>query len=263
MKTKLSALLLFLLGLACACAADAQTVVKGEPFGTDETLTYEGSLSKLLPVPGFGANLSFNIAAAPDGKNYVITTEAVSKGNLFKLSGYKFLQKYESTVERENFRILKTVKHVEERDRDRDSFAAFNYRQEQVTYVETDPKDAMRPPRRIASAILPDTLDLVSGVYEMRRLPLSVGKTFELSISDSGLVYRIPVRVAAREQQNSILGKLWCFRVEPEVFGANRLIDDKGKMAIWIADDERRIPVRAQIQSGFGTIEVKLKKIGK
>ncbi|MCU1289858.1 MAG: hypothetical protein JWN60_2087, partial [Acidobacteria bacterium] len=47
---------------------------------------------------------------------------------------------------------------------------------------------------------------------------------FEVSISDSGLVYKIPVRVTARELQKTIYGKIWCFRVEPEVFGTNRLI---------------------------------------
>lgn len=263
MKIKLSTLLLlfFVVGLT-HFAARAQTVVKNEPFGAGETLTYDVKLSKAL-IPGISvADLHFTIAAAPEGRNYLITTEAVSKGSLLKLFGFRFLQRYESTVEQENFRILKTVKHDEQGNRARDSFAAFNYQTGQVTYVETDPKDAMRPPRRIASAIPAETFDFVSGIYQMRRLPLAVGKTFDLYISDSGLVYTIPVKVAAREQQDSILGKVWCFRVEPEVFGTNRLIDDKGKMILWIADDKSRTPVRSQIQSGLGRIEVRLKKIG-
>jgi len=77
------------------------------------------------------------------------------------------------------------------------------------------------------------------------------------------LVYKIPVRVTARERQDSILGKVWCFRVEPEVFGAKRPIEDKGKMIIWLTDDTSRIPVRSQIQTSLGKIEVKLKKVGK
>jgi len=57
------------------------------------------------------------------------------------------------------------------------------------------------------------------------------------------------------------LGKVWCFRIEPEVFGENRLIEQKGSMILWITDDSRRLPVRSQINANIGRIEVKLKKI--
>jgi hypothetical protein len=128
-----------------------------------------------------------------------------------------------------------------------------------VTYVETDPRDPVRAPRKIASEITDNTHDLISAVYSLRLLPLAVGKSFDVYISDSGLLYKIPVKVTAREQQKSILGRMWCYRVEPEIFGMNRLIEKEGDMSIWITDDARRLPVRAQINSDLGRIEVKLK----
>jgi len=73
------------------------------------------------------------------------------------------------------------------------------------------------------------------------------------------LVYNVPVVVTAREEQKTVLGKILCFRVEPQIFGPKSLIEQKGKMVIWITDDARRIPVRAQIDTGYGKIEVKLK----
>jgi hypothetical protein len=102
---------------------------------------------------------------------------------------------------------------------------------------------------------------LISAVYAMRRLPFAVGKIFELSVSDSGLVYKVPVRVTGREMQKSILGKTWCWRVEPEVFGENRMIEQEGNMVIWITDDARRVPVRSKIETGIGKIEIKLRKM--
>jgi hypothetical protein len=39
----------------------------------------------------------------------------------------------------------------------------------------------------------------------------------------------------------------------------NRLVEKEGDMTIWITDDARRLPVRAQINSDLGRIEVKLK----
>ena len=127
-----------------------------------------------------------------------------------------------------------------------------------MTYTRRSER-AARPPRKIASEITPETLDLLSAVYKLRTLPLAVGKTFELSVSDSGLFYKIPVKVLARERQKTILGDVWCFRVEPNVFGEGRLIEKEGSMIIWITDDARRLPVRSQVNSPIGRVEIKLK----
>ena len=79
-------------------------------------------------------------------------------------------------------------------------------------------------------------------------------------VSDSGLVYYVPVRVTGREQQKTIFGKVWCFKVEPQVFGPERMIEREGSMEIWITDDARRIPVRSRVKSNFGTIEIRLRE---
>ena len=60
-----------------------------------------------------------------------------------------------------------------------------------------------------------------------------------------------------------MLGKKWCWRVEPQVFGDNRLIAQEGDMTLWITDDARRIPVRARIHAKIGKLEVKLKSVEK
>lgn len=240
-----------------------QNSPKLAPFAPGEVLRYEGRLNKSI-LPGVSvADMVFSLDNSADGKNYVIVTEANSKGSLIKLFRLSFRQRYESTVDKNYFRILKTVKLDQQRERVRDSVADFDYQSKQVTFVETDPKDRMRPPRKIASAIRADTLDLVSGIYAIRQLPLAVGKTFELSISDTGFVYNVPVRVMARERMSSIFGKTWCFRVEPEIFGSGRLIEEKGKIVIWITDDRNRVPVRSEISTGLGKVELKLKKYKK
>jgi hypothetical protein len=254
------ALLFKLTILACCGLSFAQSGGKNEVFTVGESLSYEGKMSKAIFRGISVADINFTVARASNGQDYLIKTEARSKGSLTKLFRFSFLQSFESTVEAEKFRILKTTKRDEQGERVRDSEALFDYAEKRVTYIETDPNDRMRPPRKIASGIDQNTQDLISGIYTLRRLPLAVGKTFHVTVSDSGLVYKIPVRVAAREQQNTILGKVWCFRVEPEVFGANRVIEQKGTMTIWIMDDPRRVPVRAQINTGGYKIEVKLKK---
>lgn len=252
--------LLILLFTVNAFAQSNGDAVKTKPFKVGETLIYEGKFSKIIRGLAI-ADLSFTLTNAPNSDDYLVKAEARSKGTLLKLFRFSFLQKIDSTIDADDFRALKTVKRDIQKDRVRDSEAVFNYGEKRVTYIETDPKEPMRPPRKMASSIEEKTHDLVSAIYSLRLLPLAVGKSFDVLVSDSGFVYKVPVRVTAREQQKTIFGKIWCFRIEPEVFGENRLVEQKGSMIIWIADDERRIPVRSQLNTEIGRVEVKLKRV--
>lgn len=231
------------------------------PFKVGESLTYEGKFSKSILRGIAVADLTFTVSHLPNNGDFFVKAEARSKGTLLKLFNFKFYQRIESTVDDEQQNILKTFKRDEQGDRVRESEADFDYKSKKVTYIETDPKDPARPPRRVASPIENETYDLISAIYALRRLPFAVGKTFEMTVSDSGLVYKVPVRVTGRERQKSVLGRVWCWRVEPEVFGENRMIEQEGSMTIWITDDARRLPVRAKIESNIGKIEVKLRKV--
>jgi len=252
----------FLLIFALYCfSVSAQSQTWGEPFKAGENLSYEANFSKLVLRGIEVATLNFIVEELPGGENYLVKTNAKSKGTLAALLNFKFNQNIESTVDGEKFQILKTAKRDEQGSRVRDSEAAFDYQTGKVIFTETDPNDIARPPRRVASQIEAGTQDLVTAIYSLRRLPLAVGRSFEIKLSDSGLTYKIPVRVTAREQQKSILGKVWCFRVEPLVFGKNRLIENEGSMILWITDDARRLPVRSRLNLDIGRVEVKLKQL--
>ena len=245
-----------------AFSAAAQTnglTPKGPERFAGEILTFEGNVNRSLFRGIAIAELTFTTSLVPGTDDVVIRAEAVSKGTLLKLFRYSFLQQYSSTVDGPTFRILKTGKHDVQKQRVRDSEALFDYNSKRVTYIETDPQDPMRPPRRIASEIGPQMYDMISAIYATRALPLEVGKKYNFPVSDSGLVYTVPIVVTGREMQRSILGKTMCFRVEPEIFGPNRLIEQKGQLVVWITDDERRIPVRAQVHTSYGRVDIKLK----
>lgn len=222
-----------------------------------EELVYEAKINRILRGISV-AEMTLTTAERSDG-GVSITAEAESKGTLLRIFRYSFLQRYVSDLDND-FRILKTTKHDVQKQRVRDSEAIFDYGSGRVTYVETDPKDPMRPPRNIASQISGKMLDMVSAIYYVRLQPLAVGNRFDLEVSDSGLVYRVPVVVTAREMQKTEIGNVQCFRVEPEIFGTDRLIEQKGKMIVWYTADDRRIPVRSTIDSEVGKIEIKLKK---
>ena len=60
----------------------------------------------------------------------------------------------------------------------------------------------------------------------------------------------------------TVLGRVDVLRVNPELFGPDRLIDaEKGEFAIWITDDARHIPVAGRVKTDYGTFDIKLKRI--
>lgn len=239
----------------------AEEVKKTNPYVVGENLRFVGKLKK------FGlsfaiADFNFTVLKAPNRKNYHIKAIAKSRGILTKLfRSLNFLYSSESTVDANALHIVKTVKRDRQRKRVRNSQADFDYEKNKVTWVETDPNDKTRPPKRIASTIEPDTQDIVSAIYMIRQMPLAPGKRFIFKISDSGLVYEVPVTVVARERKKSVLGKLWCWKIEPRIFGSGKFIEQKGKLTLWITDDARRVPVYVRIESKRGSVHIKLEKI--
>ena len=157
---------------------------RSTPFIDGETLSYEGKISKIIRGIVV-ADLTLTLAKTADGEDFLVKAEARSKGTLLKLFRFSFLQEMQSSIDSENFRVVRTVKHDVQKERVRNSEALFDYSERRVTYVETDPNEPMRPPRRIASEIDDVSHDLISGIYSLRLMPLAVGKTFRISVSDS------------------------------------------------------------------------------
>lgn len=231
------------------------------PYAAGEVLTYEGKLSKFISGISV-AELTFTVEDTPDPEKLFVRAEAKSKGALLWLLRFSFLQQIDSTMDRDSQFALLTEKHDVQKERVRNSKAEFDYDEQRVTYIETDPNEPMRPPRMIASDMSGETFDLVSGIYRLRTLPLEVGKTFELSVSDSGLVYKVPVTVTGKETIKTDIGRVSCFVVEPQIFGGEgSLIEREGSMVIWITDDARRIPVRSQVKASIGKLDIRIRSV--
>jgi hypothetical protein len=269
------ALLLCALTFAQGAARDAgqPAAPSALPFETAEELVYEGEFSKALLRGINVAELRFTATRAPataaasagaQDKQVVpafrFTLEAVSKGIVSKLFRLSFRQRVESTVEPSSFSVLQTSKLDEQGKRHRISEAVFDRSAGKVVWTERDPNDPQRPPRVVTNPINGAVQDIASAFYYLRTQPLALGQSFEMLVSDSGQIYRTPVRVTERKKMKTVLGQLWTLRVEPEVFGEGHLLRGKGRMVIWFTDDERRIPVKAQISNDLGTLDIKLKR---
>jgi hypothetical protein len=243
------------------------------PFAPDEELVYEGEFTRALLRGVDIADLRFTATLVPappatdrshengTAKSLHFTVDAISKGILRKLFGVRFHQRIESIVDPTSFAVLQTTKLDEQGERRRTSEAVFDRATGKVVWTERDPNNPAREPRVISSPFTGSVQDIASVFYFLRTQPLALGKSMEITVSDSGRVYRIPHKVVERKKMKTVVGEVAVLKVEPEIFGEGRLLQGRGKLFIWFTDDARHIPVRAHISNELGTLDIKLKSI--
>jgi hypothetical protein len=250
------------------------------PFAPSEQLVYEGEFTKLLLRHIDVAELRFKAsrpaavatnAAQTDGdaqtaantQPLLLTTDVISKGFFSKLFGVNFRFHAESQVEPNAFYALRTTKTDEQGKRLRTSETIFDQDAKRVEYTERDPNNAGQPARVITAALEGPTQDIVSAIYFLRTLDLTPGQSFIIPVSDSGRVYQVPAKVVAeKKKMKSIVGKVAVVRIDVEIFGPGRPVEEgKGKMSIWVTDDERRIPIKARLSHDIGQLDITLKSI--
>jgi hypothetical protein len=244
------------------------------PFASGEELVYEGEFTKALLRGIDIADLRFTAELEPAaarasvpsreagaGRSLRLTVDAVSKGILRKLFGVRFHQHIESVVDPGSFAVLQTTKLDEQGERRRTSEAVFDRTAGKVVWTERDPNNPQREPRIISSPFTGTVQDLASVFYFLRTQPLALGQSMDVTVSDSGRIYRVPHKVVERKKMKTVVGEVLVLKVEPEIFGEGRMLQGRGKMYIWFTDDARRIPVRAHISNEMGTLDIKLKSI--
>ncbi|MFL6335260.1 MAG: DUF3108 domain-containing protein [Pyrinomonadaceae bacterium] len=245
------------------------------PFVPSEELVYEGEFTKMLLRGVDIAELRFKAQRPASGVTVegerqeaapaplVLTTDVTSKGFFPKLFGMSFKFHAETQVEPNDFYALRSVKKDEQGKRIRTSETVFDQQSKMVEYTERDPNNASQAPRVITAALSGPTQDIVSSIYFLRTQALTPGQTFTIPVSDSGRVFQVPATVAAeKKKMKSILGKVEVVRVDVELFGPGRPVEEgKGKMSIWVTSDERHVPVKARLSHDIGTLDITLKSI--
>ena len=239
-------------------------------FELGEELHFEAEFSRALLRKLDVADLKFRATRTPlsttsaESQPYALTFSAdvSSKGFFARLFNLKFRERVESTVEPVTFTVQKTTILDESGKRVRATESTFDASKGRMTWTSRDPNNPTAEPRHAIAEFSGQLQDVLSAIYFIRTQPLQVGKTFEVFIGDGGKVYTIPVQVVEKKRMKTILGRVDVLRVNPELFGPDRLIDnEKGEFSIWITDDARHIPVGGRVKTDYGTFDIKLKRI--
>lgn len=254
--------------VALSVAAIAQAPTPAEkplPFGRGEQLVYLAEFNRSLLRGINVAEFKFSVEANPE-KNVTgdqqirLSGDVASKGLFLRLVGTQFHQHVDSLVDAKSFTVLQTSQLYEQKDRSRKSEAIFDHQSRKATWTISDLKQPQSP--RVSSVEFSEPIqDVLTVIYFVRTLPLEIGKTFDIPLSDAGRVYRFSIAVRERKTIKTVLGRVNAVRVEPSLFGDQGLVRRRGTLSIWITDDARKLPVKAELKVEIGTFDINLQKV--
>jgi hypothetical protein len=99
----------------------------------------------------------------------------------------------------------------------------------------------------------PGTYDMYSSFYHARHQRLEPGKSLFMNVLDCKTYYRIEVRVVKKERIKVPAGEFDTIKIEP-VVRPEGIFEGKRGTFIWLSDDSRRIPVKAQTLVKVGRV---------
>ena len=115
----------------------------------------------------------------------------------------------------------------------------------------------LRSGERLDIPITGTVYDIYGSFYYVRYLPLEVGKPVSVHVLDGKEPRAVEVRVLRRERLATVLGEVDTIVIRPMV-KSQGVFEGKGSVHIWLTDDARRIPVRAQTKVTVGSVTANL-----
>ena len=106
---------------------------------------------------------------------------------------------------------------------------------------------------QVRVALEPETFDIYSSFYYVRHQPLEPGRSLYINVLDGTKLHRIEIRVLRRERIKVPAGEFSTLVIEPMV-KPEGVFEGKRGLYIWLTDDERRIPVKAQTKVALGSV---------
>jgi hypothetical protein len=218
--------------------------VKNSAFSVGERLEFEIAYGV---IKAGRATMSIVDTQQVNGRPcYHILTTATS--NEFFDSLYKVRDSVESYVDMEGLFTWRFEKRLKEGKYRADRFEEYDQRRNLV-YTKKD-----------TVSIPPYTQDILSSFYYARTVPLKIGKSFPVDNFADGKVYPLKILVHDKDRVKVPAGRFDCIVVEPVLEGEG-LFNQNGRMAIWLTNDERRIPVLMKSKVLVGSIEARLTSI--
>jgi hypothetical protein len=105
---------------------------------------------------------------------------------------------------------------------------------------------------------------VIGALYQLRAQRLEPGHSVEIPVSDGKRAVMVKVEAQERETVKTDYGTYKTIRYEAFLFN-NVLYRRRGRLFVWLTEDDRRLPVQVRIRLPvyIGTVTLQLEKEGK
>lgn len=191
----------------------------------------------------------------PGNKTFRVSGEVLSSGSFSSLAGMKVTNRYESTLDAESLCSQLFVLKRREGKRAQDVELDF---QREAGRLQIRKWDVSRkPPLELRSEtvenIPPCVQDVLSIFYSVRKLPLEVGKSRPVFLSnDDGRTQEIQLLIEKEEAVKTDIGRFPTYKIQTlGLFGG--LFRSGGEFKVWL-DKATKIPVKFEAKVKFGRV---------
>lgn len=210
-------------------------------FPAHETLTYSVDW-RVFPAGTAVLHLE------ADGDRQKVSATADTIGAITML--YRVSDKYQSSFDRKTGCSYGFSKQIIQGRRQISTDLRFDYAQKKSAL---DEKNLITGSTKHQEATIPSCVtDLLSAIFYAASQPMEAGKNFQMPVGDSIKTIPVTMKVEAKEEIVTPLGKYQTLRVQPTA--DEGVVKNRGNIWIWYTDDEHHTPVQMRARLFWGTI---------
>ena len=204
-------------------------------------------------------NARLNWSASNSGSGWEANLQVESVGLVSRL--YKVNNEYSALLQG-NLCAESTLLKTSEGARRRETRVTFDAARKKASLLQKDLVKNVTTSQEID--ILPCEYDVIGALYQLRTMRLEPGRSAQLPVSNGVKHAMARVEAQERETVKTDAGVYKTVRYEAFLFNG-ALYQRKGRLFVWLTDDERKLPVQFRVRMPFyvGTVTLQLQKDGK
>ncbi len=227
-------------------AIDLSRPLNNTAFGSGERLVYDIQFGAVTAGQGILEILPFENVNGFSA--YHFRAEAKSSSGFDYI--YKVRDRMDSYVDSVMFIVHRFTKRLREGNYKDDKLVSYDHTTHQATMITAGQENKVTVFDSLA-------VDVLSSLYFLRQLPLEVGRPVHIPVHDIDKKYPLMVEVQKKETVTVPAGKFNCIKVEPKL-ESEGIFKRKGKIWVWLTDDDRHVPVMMASELPFGAIRANL-----
>lgn len=262
-----------------AKSGDTESVQKDSSSATDTMSINTGNVPIIYENKAFklGERLKFKIRygfiKAGSAEMKVLSVEENANQKYYHIqtiarsvSGFDWVYKVRDEVnvflDYDRLYPLRFEKKLREGSYKADLFVDYNHTDSiaNVEFIRYKDNMKIRKRKKQIIRIPPYVNDILSAFYLIRNQDLQVGQPVYLTTNEKDKIYDLVIQVYKKEVLEVEAGKFNTIKIEPMLQGEG-LFKSKGRLTVWLSDDQYKIPIQMKTEILVGNITTELTDI--